>query len=203
MFSQGHIKNALHEKGKNPRWHGLTKYILLSIPEQLENLAIIMDSLNADDSIIVVTDKTDNDKLPIIATLKLNGVGQYQLEEISFNYLTSVYGRKNFVNYVNRAIQENKLLYINKNKIQALDSSSNPQLVGNLSNLEFNTIIHKSHVKIKAEEKEIEKLKSVSDNDMAINVANNFFIILPPFVKFLEIFKISFFVKRFLHYYNI
>lgn len=159
LFSQGHIKNALHEKGKNPRWHGLTKDQLLSIPEQLTEPTAILDSFTANDSIVVVTNLEDKDKLPIIASIKAKGEGKYELDTIDSNYLTSVYGKDNFENFFAKALQTDKLLYANKEKIQALESSSNLRLVGNLSNLEFDTIIHKSQVKIKAEEKESENKK--------------------------------------------
>ena len=159
LFSQGHIKNALHEKGKNPRWHGLTKDQLLSIPEQLTEPTAILDSFTANDSIVVVTNLEDKDKLPIIASIKAKGEGKYELDTIDSNYLTSVYGKDNFENFFAKALQTDKLLYANKEKIQALESSSNLRLVGNLSNLEFDTIIHKSQVKIKAKEKESENKK--------------------------------------------
>lgn len=155
LFSQNHIRSCLHEKEKgNKNWHGLKKEDLLDIPKQLENPAVIMDSFTRDDSVVIVTDRVDIDNLPIIAILKANGQGNYDIETINSNYLTSVYGRTNFKDFLNRGIEENKILYLNKEKIQSLDSSSSLQLASNLSTFEFNKILHQTISTVNSNEEE-------------------------------------------------
>ena len=128
LMSQQHVRNCLHKKGKNPRWHGLDKSDLIGLIDELQAPALVMDSLRNDYSIIAVTATVDKDKLPIIATLRCYGEGQYELSTLQSNYLTSVYGRTNFSNFLNNHIQENTLLYADKEKIQRLELFSRQQL---------------------------------------------------------------------------
>lgn len=128
LMSQKHIRNCLHEKGKNPRWHGLDKSDLIGLIDELQTPALVMDSLRNDYSIIAVTATVDKDKLPIIATIRCYGEGQYELSTLQSNYLTSVYGRTNFSNFLNNHIQENTLLYADKEKIQRLELFSRQHL---------------------------------------------------------------------------
>lgn len=128
LMSQKHVRNCLHEKGKNPRWHGLDKSDLIGLIDELQAPALVMDSLRDDYSIIVVTATVDKDRLPIIATIRCYGEGQYELAAVQSNYLTSVYGRNNFSNFLNNHIQENTLLYADKEKVQRLEQFSRQQL---------------------------------------------------------------------------
>ena len=128
LMSQQHVRNCLHEKGKNPHWHGLDKSDLIGLVDQLQAPALVMDSLNDDCSIITVTDTVDKDNLPIIAALRCYGEGQYELATLQSNYLTSVYGKDRFNNFLGKHVQENAVLYADKEKIQSLEQFSQLQL---------------------------------------------------------------------------
>ena len=145
LMSQNHVRNCLHEKGKNPHWHGLDKSDLIGLIDQLQAPALVMDSLNNDYSIIAVTSTVDKDNLPIIATLRCYGEGQYELATLQSNYLTSVYGRTNFSNFLDRHVKAHTLLYADKEKVQRLEQFSQPQLLRTYS-LCFghSNIIHQS-----------------------------------------------------------
>lgn len=82
----------------------------------LENPVIIYDSLSRNDSIIIVTSELDNEKMPIIAAIKPNGKAKYDLELVESNFVMSFHGRNNFENQINRAVEQNKVLYYNKEK---------------------------------------------------------------------------------------
>lgn len=145
LMSQQHVRNCLHEKGKNPRWHGLDKSDLMGLIDQLQAPALVMDSLNDDCSIITVTDTVDKDDLPIIATLRCYGEGQYELATVQSNYLTSVYGKDRFNNFLDKHVQENAVLYADKEKIQSLEQFSQLQLLQAYSFcFGSNKIIHQS-----------------------------------------------------------
>ncbi len=128
LMSQNHVRNCLHEKGKNPHWHGLDKADLIGLIDQLQAPALVMDSLNDDCSIIAVTSTVDNDRLPIIATLRCYGEGQYELATLQSNYLTSVYGKDRFNNFLDKHVQAHALLYADKEKVQSLEQLSQLQL---------------------------------------------------------------------------
>ena len=92
-----------------------------------------------------VAERVDSDKYPIIMSVKINGEGMYELENISSNFITSYYGKSNdFEGYINRAIDQNKILYINKEKSQNLYRLAELQLPYGFYKLGFDTIIHKS-----------------------------------------------------------
>ena len=145
LMSQNHVRNCLHKKGENLHWHGLSKQYLLEIPHLLSNPAIIMDSLSDDESILIVTNKVDSDKNPIIISLRAYGKGQYQLNQVLSNYLTSTYGKEAFKNFLDKHINQQKLLYVNKENVQSLDQFSQLQLLRTYSHhFERVNIIHQS-----------------------------------------------------------
>ena len=62
------------------------------------------------------------------ATLRCYGEGQYELATLQSNYLTSVYGRTNFSNFLDKHVQAHALLYADKEKVQSLELFSRQQL---------------------------------------------------------------------------
>ena len=128
LMSQNHVRNCLHEKGVNPHWHGLDKSDLISLIDELQAPALVMDSLGDDYSIIAVTATVDKDRLPIIATIRCYGEGQYELTTLQSNYLTSVYGKDRFDTFFDKHVQGNAVLYADKEKTQRLEQLSQLQL---------------------------------------------------------------------------
>ena len=165
LYSQRHLANALHEKGENPHWHGLEVQDILNIQNDIYNPVAILESLSDKNSIIIVSDKVDKDNSLIIASVKKDGEGLYQLEKINSNYMTSIYGKEKFENYFNRCVEQNKILFIDKIKIQELECFAKLQLFGNSSNLEFNKIIHKIGEKVNNLEENLEPLLTTEKID--------------------------------------
>ena len=130
----------------------------------------IYDSLSRNDSIIIVTSELDNEKMPIIAAIKPNGKAKYDLELVESNFVMSFHGRNNFENQINRAVEQNKVLYYNKEKSQALFSVLGLQLSKGLNILDSNIIIHQSRNIVKGTQQEnIEyKNNSVTQQDKKI-----------------------------------
>ena len=147
MFSQRHLRNILHEKGHNPHWHGLTLDEVLLFPSLLTEPSILMDSFSDDDSLILVLEKTDEEKLPLLAVIKANGKAQYECKSIDSNYLLSVYGKNNFDIFLERSLEMDFVLFAKKEKIQSIESFSELQLLGKFpENFEFNKILHQSSI---------------------------------------------------------
>ena len=105
---------------------------------------MIIDSPNRKDSIIVVTSEVDKSDNPIIASIKPNGEGRYEVENVSSNFITSVYGRNNFSEYFRRIVQSDNLLFCDKQKSQAMFERWGEQYSELTNNLDFNIIIHQS-----------------------------------------------------------
>lgn len=170
LYTQRHLKDALHEKSpNNAHWHGLTLEQICNIPHLLESPAIIMDSLSpnksADKSIVICLNNVDNDNAPIIVSVKPNGQGIYEMENVSSNFITSIYGKENgFANYVERAAKSNNILFWDKEKSQALFSCQRLQLPEAINNLDSNIIIHQSRNIVKS--KQQENSADISSNDV-------------------------------------
>lgn len=145
LYTQKHLREAVHPKSKdNIHWHGLTTEQIKKLPELLENPVMVFDSLSRKDSLVVCVSDTDEDNLPLIVSIKPNGIGTYELEKIDSNFITSVYGRNNFERHIEQVVNQDKMLYCNKQKSQALFRVSGLQLPKCLNNLGFDTIIHQS-----------------------------------------------------------
>ena len=150
LYTQQHLRDALKTKSSgNSHWHGLTVEQIKEIPNLLENPAIVLDSLShgktGDKAILAVLNAFDNDKAPLIVSIVPNGTGIYNLEMVESNFITSVYGKDNgFVNYIEKAIKSDNVLYWNKIKSQELFMFQGLQLPEAFNNLDSDVIIHPS-----------------------------------------------------------
>ena len=148
LYTKKHLRDAIKPKGQSlnsmQHYHGLKIDIIKQIPQALNTPVAIYDSLSRNDSIVVVTDLTDSDNNPIIVAIRPNGEGKYDLHITSSNFITSIHGRDNINNQLNIAIEQDKLLFIDKRKSQELLRVPGLQLSRGVSNLDPNIIIHQS-----------------------------------------------------------
>lgn len=150
LYTQQHLRDALKPKSKsNSHRHGLTVEQIKSIPDLLAKPAIIFDSIapgkSGGNSIVAVLNAFDNDNAPIIVSIVPNGRGQYQLETIDSNFITSIYGKdRSFGEFINRAAEANKILFWDKEKSQELFKFQGLQLPEAFNNLDSDIIIHQS-----------------------------------------------------------
>ena len=146
LYTQNHLKDALHEKSAdNPHWHGLSIKQIKKVPKLLESPVLLMDSLNNDDSIVAVLSLLDNDNAPVFATIKPNGNGIFNSHKTDSNFMLSIYGKeKGFEHYIKRAVQENKILYWNKEKSQEIQCAELLMAQG-LDSLDSNRILHQTN----------------------------------------------------------
>lgn len=146
LLTQKHLKDAIAKKDNNNiHKHGLTREQILRIPQLLSEPVVVYDSLSRNDSIIAVTSDFDVDNMPIVAAIRPNGMGRYELETIDSNFIMSYHGRNNFINQLISSAQNDKLLYINKIKIQEMFERWGLQLPELTKSLVFDTIIHPSN----------------------------------------------------------
>lgn len=66
-----------------------------------------------------VGDDKAADGLPIIAGIKPDGRGNYELNEIETNMVLSIYGKRNFGRYFNMLCEPGSLIYISKEKAKS------------------------------------------------------------------------------------
>ena len=174
LYTQKHLKNAVKPVDEKNHQHGLEIEQIKKLPNLLSNPVMVFDSPNRNDSIIVVTTEYDKENNPIIASIKPNGSGRYEVEEISSNFITSVYGRNNFPEYFKKIVQTDNLLFCDKMKSQEMFERWGEQYSELTNTLDFNTIIHQSRNIVKGSEEKILEdsqenseqitLDSISDN---------------------------------------
>lgn len=147
LYTQSHLNNAIKPKNKNNMHaHGLTVEQIKYMPQVIKHPAIIMDSLSSNDDVVLISDKLDNEGAPIILVVHPNGKGVYELITQPSNFIKSYYGKDNdFKGYIQRAISNDKILYIDKNKSQSLYQQIGLQLPNGFNKLGFDKIIHQSN----------------------------------------------------------
>ena len=117
MITARHLKSVMQDWGSdaNVNYHGLTSDIIAQIPEAIKKPLIIMQSQNKDhpEDIIAVVELKDKDNKPIIVPFSPNKKGYVNDIELDINLAKSIYGKDNFNRFIQRAVQENRILFIN------------------------------------------------------------------------------------------
>ena len=144
LYTQKHLRESIKPKNNHTHAHGLTIEQIKELPKLISEPVMVFDSLSRNDSIVIVTSEIDKDNCPIIASVRANGKGKYELEQVDSNFITSVYGRENFEKHINKIIESDNMLYCNKQKSQALFSVLGLQSSKGLNSLDFDIIIHRS-----------------------------------------------------------
>ena len=118
-----HLKDVTHEKVKGvKKYHGLTKENIINAVEQLENPALIIKSPLNDNVLIAFTTETDGDNIPIAIYISKSGRAYINAVETETNHILSIYGRDNTVNFINNAIDDNRIIDGNKNRAKELEN---------------------------------------------------------------------------------
>lgn len=129
LMTPRHIRDITHAKSpKNTHWHGLSVGLVKSLPEMIEDPVMVMRSASKKGDLVIVTAELDGDGLPIIVAVHPDGSGQYNKAEIASNFITSMYGKKGFSSFVERAINEGRMLYSNKKRTRPLFTKKRLQL---------------------------------------------------------------------------
>ena len=118
MITARHLHNIMQpEKERSaPNYHGLTPEMVKQIPDALKKPLLIMQSQRNDskEDIIAVVSLKDSEGRPIIVPLSPNKKGFFNGIEVDINLAKTIYGKDRFTNFLQKAIQEKRLLYINE-----------------------------------------------------------------------------------------
>lgn len=146
LMTAKHLKNIVAESGdeKNVNYHGIDVDLIKKLPELLSDPVMVMDSLTRDDSVVIVTSAVDKENRPIIGAIKFDGFGNDDGEKISANILLSVYGRNHFNEFIQHNLNENTVLYWDKEKSQELIEIPGVQFPDSLNSLTTDIIIRKA-----------------------------------------------------------
>lgn len=145
LMTSKHLRDIVAEKRSgNTRYHGLTVDQVKSLGGILSDPAMVLDSAQRNDAVVFVSDQTDADGLPIVAAIRPNGSGVYELTRQPANFLLSMYGRENFDKFIESAARDGRILYVNKIKSQSLLGDQGVQFATGLSNADSDGIVHQS-----------------------------------------------------------
>lgn len=165
LYTQNHLREALKPKSKNhPHRHGFSISEIKRWPELFKAPVILADNPSRDDALLVVLCAVDGDKLPLIASIKPDGKGHYEMDTVETNLVLTVFGKDNYMNYFQGALTPDKIVYIDKKQGQKLERLAERQLFGNYSSLDPNCIIHQPQC--------IYKLKEMESIDRARSLTN-------------------------------
>lgn len=122
LYTQKHLEDALHPKeDDNPHYHGLTIETIKRLPELLEKPVLMADSPARSDSVVVVLNAVDSDRLPIICAIKPDGRGFYKVDNIETNMILAVYGKNEFKRYFKDRITDERIFYFDKERGHELE----------------------------------------------------------------------------------
>lgn len=145
LMTSKHLRDIVAEKRSgNTRYHGFTVDQVKSLGGILSDPAMVLDSAQRNDAIVFVSDQTDADGQPIVAVIRPNGSGVYEMTRQPANFLLSMYGRENFDKFIESAARDGRILYVNKIKSQALLGDQGVQFATGLSNADSDGIVHQS-----------------------------------------------------------
>ena len=145
LMTSKHLNDIVAEKsGSDRRKHGLTVDQVKSLGGILSDPAMVLDSAQRNDAVVFVSDQTDADGLPIVAAIRPNGSGVYEMTRQPANFLLSMYGRENFDKFIESAARDGRILYVNKIKSQALLGDAGVQFATGLSSADSDGIVHQS-----------------------------------------------------------
>lgn len=155
LMTSKHLNDIVAEKSsRDRRKHGLTPDQVKSLGGILSDPAMVLDSAQRNDAIVFVSDQTDADGLPIVAAIRPNGSGVYEMTSQPTNFLLSMYGRENFDKFIESAARDGRILYVNKIKSQSLLGDAGVQFATGLSSADSDGIVHQSRNVVNTEAKE-------------------------------------------------
>ena len=172
LYTQKHLRDAVHPKGKNSHWHGLSVEQVKQLPELMQEPVMLFDSISPHNqrNMLVALLAVDQESMPIIVSLQANGTGTYDLEKVPTNFITSVYGRVNFAQYLERVTDANALLYWNEKKSQELFRVLGLPLPQCLERFDSDIIIHQSTNIVNSVSEKEAKAEIVSENTQQLSL---------------------------------
>ena len=91
LYTQRHLLDAIRPKSDyDSHCHGLTVAQAKRLPELLSDPVMLCDSPTRDDVLLALLCEADGDGLPLIAAIKPNGHGVYNLRETDTNFILAV-----------------------------------------------------------------------------------------------------------------
>lgn len=152
LYTPRHLRDAVrpYVPHCNRHLHCLRLDTIKRLPELIADPVMIFKKPTHTDSLIVVTDELDREGRPIIATVKPNVPDTvYGGRQTESNLIASVFGRNCFRSFLQRAIDQNCMIYCNNEKSRRLFSLLAVTMPKGLNNtICFDSIIQQTKPKV-------------------------------------------------------
>ena len=142
LMTQRHARTTtltgIGHRGEN--YHGLGLDLMEQLPNAIANPVMVIKSYNYVKRITVITQLADGNGDSVIAAVEVNGYGTWENVRIDSNTVASVYGKEHIRGTIKRAIKNDEVMYIDKNKSASFAQSVGVQFPESLSN--GNSYVH-------------------------------------------------------------
>lgn len=146
---QGKLKDIISEEiSDTSHKHGVPIETLKNLPKALKKPLNILKSKNnnGEDCIVVITDLADLKERPIITSIQINDDGQIGNIHFDTNRVSSVYGKRNYDDYMTRQIEAGNMIYdIDEGIIKESPTSTGLQLSKGLDSFSINNSISQNN----------------------------------------------------------
>ncbi len=136
VVTPGTVAKCLSSPEERRHGHSLNRDIFKQVIRELRNPILLLKG-SKPGTLVVVTDLKDKEDCPIIVSVALNRVHRHHLT----NQITSVYGKRDFEEYISRQLKQDNLIAINKNKANKMFRSIGLQLPGEETLISFDNSI--------------------------------------------------------------
>ena len=155
LITQKHLRdiNTPEETVGKGNYHGISREKIKQLPIRLQNPVMLFDSLTDSRSIVVVTDMLDDKGRPVVVAVRADGSGMYLGIDIKSNFVTSFYGKDGFASFILKHINQENLLYWNKEKSRKLYDTIRVQFPQALTTYDSDIIIRMSKAKVNSFDK--------------------------------------------------
>lgn len=173
VITQRTLKNSMNPKTVkihgHTSGHDIPETTIKSLPEYLRNPVMILQG-SKPNSLVLVTDISDMEEKNIIIPVSLNKSQGFYI----VNSVDSIYGKNNIRNYIDKALQNNTVIAINKAKAEKMLHSIGCQSSKENTFISFdNSIAYTTqNVKSSFQNKEL-SLHEKSDNKKIFTVSRN------------------------------
>jgi len=106
FISQATLKKVYRPQDSVATGHGISRQILKTVKEQIENPLMILKG-NSNKSFVIVTEKIDCNKRPVVVAIHSDVDFVFEKR----NEIKSIHGRNDFDCYIKREIEKGNLLY--------------------------------------------------------------------------------------------
>lgn len=173
VVTQGVIANSMESSTiisksiskKHTEQHNIPESVIKNIPQALRNPVLICKG-NLRDTLVVISDLKNKEQQNVIVPMVLNVKGQHG----RVNRITTIHGKKNIQNFLNKAIADNSILAMNTKKADELFSDIGIQSPQSTTIICFDNSIAYSTQNVKRPEQNIQaEIENSLSSDKSIS----------------------------------